>query len=108
MSWARGDGRGGGRCRRDFGEVMLASLDAGRLAAAWALTIARVGRFECAGEPAAAPLPAGTVVDTPLYFEAGERSLRVTFSPDGTVAGLFICPASSSSQARNGRDDHAR
>ena len=81
--------------RRDFGELMLASLDAGRLAGAWALTIARVGRFERAGEPAASALPDGTVVDTPLYFEAGERSLRVTFGPDGTVAGLFIRPAGS-------------
>jgi hypothetical protein len=81
--------------RRDFGELMLASLDAGRLAGAWALTIGQVGCFERAGEPAARPLPDGTVVDTPLYFEAGERSLRVTFSPDGTVAGLFIRPAGS-------------
>jgi len=81
--------------RRDFGELMLASLDARRLAGAWALTIGQVGRFERAGEPAATPVPDGTVVDTPLYFEAGERSLRVTFSPDGTVTGLFIRPVSS-------------
>jgi hypothetical protein len=93
--------------RRDFGELMLASLDAGRLASAWALTIGRVGRFERAGEAAASALPDGTVVDTPLYFEAGERSLRVTFGPDGTVTGLFIRPASSSAQAMSGRQDHA-
>jgi hypothetical protein len=81
--------------RRDFGEVMLASLDAGRLADAWALTIGQVGHFERAGEPAATPVPGGTLVDTPLYFEAGERSLRVHFGPDGTVTGLFIRPARS-------------
>ena len=79
--------------RRDFGELMLARLDAGRLAGAWALTISQVGRFERAGEPDAVPVPDGTVVDTPLYFEAGERTLRVSFGPDGTVTGLFIRPA---------------
>jgi hypothetical protein len=81
--------------RRDFGQLMLAGLDAGRLAGAWALTIGQVGRFERAGEAEAAPVPDGTVVDTPLYFEAGERTLRVSFGPDGTVTGLFIRPASS-------------
>jgi hypothetical protein len=81
--------------RRDFGELMLRSLDAGRLASAWALTIGQVGRFERAGEPAASPFPDGTIVDIPLYFEAGERSARVSFSPDGTVIGLFLRPASS-------------
>jgi hypothetical protein len=43
--------------RRDFGGLMLASLDAGRLAGAWALTIGQVGRFERAGEPEATPVP---------------------------------------------------
>jgi hypothetical protein len=81
--------------RRDFGEVMRQSLDARRLAGAWALTIGQVGRFERAGEPAAAPFPDGTVVDIPLYFEAGERSARISFGPDGTVTGLFLRPAGS-------------
>jgi hypothetical protein len=85
--------------RRDFGEVMLRSLDAGQLASAWALTIGQVGGFERAGEPAASPFPDGTIVDIPLHFEAGERTARVTFSPDGTVIGLFVRPAHSSAQA---------
>jgi hypothetical protein len=79
--------------RRDFGEVMLESVDAGRLAGAWALTIGQVGRFERAGEPEAVPVPDGTIVDTPLYFEAGERNLHAVFGPDGMVTGLFLRPA---------------
>ena len=73
---------------------MLASLDAGRLADAWALTIGQVGNFGEAS-PSATPLPDSTVVDTRLYFEAGERSLRVHLGPDGAVTGLFIRPARS-------------
>jgi hypothetical protein len=81
--------------RRDFGARMLASLDAGRLAGAWALAVSQVGRFERAGQPAAAPFPDSTVVDVPLYFEAGEWTARVSFSPDGTIIGLFLRPARS-------------
>jgi hypothetical protein len=33
------------------------------------------------------------VVDIPLYFEAGERTGRVSFDHDGKVVGLFIRPA---------------
>ena len=35
-----------------------------------------------------------TQVDIPLRFEAGEATGQVTFDADGTVAGLFIRPAS--------------
>jgi hypothetical protein len=81
--------------RRDFGELMLRSLDAGRLASAWALAISQVGRFERAGQPAAAPFPDSTVVDVPLYFEAGEWTAHVSSSPDGMIIGLFLRPAHS-------------
>jgi uncharacterized protein DUF3887 len=81
--------------RRDFGAVMRSRLDADRLAAGWAQTIAMIGSFERMGEPVAYPAGDGTVADVPLYFEAGERTGRVSFSPDGEVVGLFIRPASA-------------
>jgi hypothetical protein len=33
-----------------------------------------------------------TVVDLPLFFEAGERMGRVSYDRDGRVAGLFFLP----------------
>jgi hypothetical protein len=81
--------------RRDFGATMRSSLDADRLAAGWAQTIGMIGSFERMGEPLAYPAGDNTIIDIPLYFEAGERTGRVTFSPGGDVVGLFIRPASA-------------
>jgi hypothetical protein len=72
---------------------MREGLDAGQLADGWAGMIARVGAFDRMGEPLAYPVPHGTVVDIPLYFEAGERTGRVSFDRDGEVVGLFLRPA---------------
>jgi hypothetical protein len=81
--------------RRDFGATMQSRLDADRLAAGWAQTIGLIGSFERMGEPVAYPFGDTTVTDIPLYFEAGERTGRVSFDPDGKVVGLFIRPASA-------------
>jgi hypothetical protein len=79
--------------RRCFGETMRSRLDADRLAAGWAQTIGMIGSFERMGEVLAYPLGDGTGTDMPLYFEAGERTGRVTFDRAGEVVGLFIRPA---------------
>jgi uncharacterized protein DUF3887 len=81
--------------RTDFAEKMLAGLDADRLAAGWAQTIGMIGSFERMGEPLAYPFGDSTIVDIPLYFEAGERTGRVSFDHDAHVVGLFIRPASA-------------
>ncbi len=83
------------QARRGFGATMRSRLDADRLAAGWAQTIGVIGSFERMGEPLAYPAGDNTAADIPLYFEAGERTGRVTFSPDGEVVGLFIRPASA-------------
>ena len=87
----------GGRweeARRDFGEKMREGLDAQRLADGFATVVGMIGAFDRAGEPVAFPAGHdGTVVDIPLYFEAGERTGRVSFDHDGKVVGLFIRPA---------------
>jgi Protein of unknown function (DUF3887) len=86
----------GGRweeARRDFGERMRERLDAGRLASGWAHTASLVGAFERMGEPFARQSADHTIVDIPLYFEAGEAAGRVTFDSDAAVIGLFIRPA---------------
>lgn len=80
--------------RRDFDQAMLAAVDAERIAAAWARTIGHVGRYERMGEPLAYQAGDLTVVDLPLFFEAGEATGQVAFNRDGQVAGLYLRPAS--------------
>lgn len=77
----------------DFDENMRGKLDAARLAAGWARTIAMIGGLEGIGDPFAFRADDYTVVNIPLHFEAGEASGRVTFDLAGKIAGLFIRPA---------------
>lgn len=79
--------------RAVFGERMLEQVSAVRLAGGWADIAGLVGRFERAGEPMVHALGERTIADVPLHFEAGDATGRVTFDPDGTIAGLFIRPA---------------
>ena len=84
-------GRWAGVCAQ-FGDQVAARLDPPRLAAAWAQVIGLVGRYERHGEPSVYQAGDFTVVDTPLFFEAGERMGRVSYDRDGRVAGLFFLP----------------
>jgi hypothetical protein len=77
---------------KDFTEQMREHVDADRIANAYAQTVSMFGHFERMGEPLPYPVTAGTAVDIPLYFEAGERTGQVTFDRDGKVIGLFIRP----------------
>ncbi len=83
------------RACRDFDQIMRSRVNADRLAAGWVRTIGMIGSFERMGEALAFPTEGGTVVDVPLYFEAGERTGRVSFDDDAKVVGLFIRPAST-------------
>jgi hypothetical protein len=78
----------------DFGEHMRERVDAGRLAAGWAHTSGLIGQFERMGAPLARSDGEHTIVDIPLYFEAGDANGRATFDREGKVVGLFIRPAS--------------
>jgi hypothetical protein len=71
---------------------MLEAVTAMRISAAWTLSAAQVGRYEHMGEPLVLPVNDTTLVDLPLYFEAGERTGRVVFDTGGQVIGLFIRP----------------
>ena len=51
-----------------------------------------VGEFERHGEPSAYRAGDLTVVGVPLFFEAGERTGRVSYDQDARVAGLFFLP----------------
>lgn len=78
--------------RRDFDATMTDRLPADDLARGWAQVVGMVGALERAGEPTAVVAGIGTVVDVPLHFEAGDRTGRVSFNPDGQITGLFIRP----------------
>jgi hypothetical protein len=80
--------------RADFNARMREGGDAERLADGWARTIGMIGRYEGMGEPFAHRAGDNTVVEVPLHFEAGEATGRVIFDDDGTVAGLWLRPAS--------------
>jgi hypothetical protein len=75
-----------------FGDRVGARLDPPGLAAAWAQVIGLVGQYERRGEPSVYQAGDFTIVDTPLFFEAGERMGRVSYDRDGRVAGLFFLP----------------
>ena len=75
-----------------FGDAVAAKLDPPRLAAAWAQVIGMAGEYERHGEPSVYQAGDFTVVDLPLFFEAGERMGRVSYDRDGRVAGLFFLP----------------
>jgi hypothetical protein len=78
--------------RRGFDTTMRERLDAGELARGWTQVVGMIGALESTGEPAVTPAGIGTVVDIPLHFEAGDRTGRISFSPDGQIIGLFIRP----------------
>jgi hypothetical protein len=78
--------------RAQFGPAVAARLGPAGLAAAWAQVIGMAGEFERQGAPSAYRAGDYTVVDVPLFFEAGERTGRVSYDQDGRVAGLFFLP----------------
>jgi hypothetical protein len=84
-----------GDARRDFGEKMLEAVSADRIALAWAQTVAHVGSYERMGEPIVFQANEATVVEIPLFFEAGDWTGQVTFDREGQVIGLFLRPAPS-------------
>ena len=79
--------------RRDFDDRMREAVGEDELKLAWAQVAGAVGRYERTGEPYARSMGDYTVVHMPLAFEAGERTVQVTYREDGRVAGLWIRPA---------------
>lgn len=76
--------------REDFDTTMEEQLTEDRLQTAWDQVVAAKGEYRSRGEPSQVPKPGDFVVfDTPMAFQQGEMKSRVTFHPDGRVAGLF-------------------
>lgn len=79
--------------RRNFDERMLEAVDEQLIRQGWTQVAGAVGRYERMGEPFVRAAGEFTVVQVPLHFEAGERSVQVTYRENGQVAGLWIRPA---------------
>jgi hypothetical protein len=77
---------------RDFDERVARKLDADRIAVLWARLTGMLGRLERVGEPLAFQAGDRTLVDIPLSFEAAERTARISYDPNGKVAGLNFLP----------------
>ncbi|QEW02532.1 DUF3887 domain-containing protein [Microbacterium lushaniae] len=80
--WSRVTGR--------FDSTMRDGLSEDALAAAWAQLIGQSGAFESHGDSEAARAGDVTITNTPLSFEAGDYTARITFRDDQTIAGLYI------------------
>ncbi|MGW5875913.1 DUF3887 domain-containing protein [Nocardiopsis terrae] len=78
------------RVTEQFDPTMRDGLPEDALAAAWAQIIGLAGAYEGHGEPEAARAGDMTVTNTPLSFEAGDYTARITFRDDRTIAGLHI------------------
>jgi hypothetical protein len=75
---------------RDFDDTMRKEVPIDKLAAVHAHVTGMVGAYEGMGEPLTRVIGDHTVVDIPLRFEAGDMRGRVTYSADGTIAGLWL------------------
>ena len=73
-----------------FDPAMRDGLSEDALAAAWAQIVGLSGAFEKRGEPESLRAVDMTVTHTPLSFEAGDYTARITFRDDRRIAGLFI------------------
>lgn len=81
------------KVRAQFDDNMRQKLAEDGLANAWGQVVKSKGEFVSRGEPTQLGSPAGKdflVFDTPLEFEGGPMKSRITFHPDGQIAGLFI------------------
>jgi Protein of unknown function (DUF3887) len=78
------------RVADQFDPTMRDGLSEQALAAAWAQIVGLSGAFEQHGDPEVARAGDVTITDTPLVFEAGDYTARITFRDDRTIAGLHI------------------
>lgn len=81
----------------DFDARMLAGLDPGKLAKAWASVGTQLGKLETRGTPQTVMYEGIPVITTPLQFEKGNLAAQVACDNDGKVAGFYLRPVASAS-----------
>jgi hypothetical protein len=78
------------RVRAHFNAIMSERMSEDGLRDAWAQLAGLVGAYERMGEAGARQAGDLTIVDIPMWFEAGEMKGRVVYDQDGKVTGLFV------------------
>ena len=77
--------------RDDFDDTMKAQLSTRRLRRAWRLMKLLKGRYlGVSGAPTQTNRDGVRVVDLPLHYRRSDAKLRVAYSSEGRIAGLFI------------------
>ena len=76
--------------RARFDPTMTAQLSEDQLADAWRTFQELLGDFQSAAPPTSVMRGDLTVEQVPVRLANGPGEIRVTFHPDGTVAGLFF------------------
>jgi hypothetical protein len=76
-----------------FDATMSAAVSDETLAVAWAQIIGSAGSYERRGEVEALRAGDLTITNTPMAFEAGDFTARITFRDDQSIAGLYIVPS---------------
>lgn len=80
---------------RDFDEGMVEAVTPAALAGIWVQVAGTIGVYERMGEAFSRQIGAYSVVDVPLFFEAGELIARVSYDSAGRVAGLYLLPSTA-------------
>jgi hypothetical protein len=78
---------------QSFNDTMAQGLPDTMLADNWASLIAQFGHYESTQTPTVEHHGLHTVVDVPVAFEAGDIVMRVSYEPDGRIAGLYFLNA---------------
>lgn len=78
------------RVTEQFDPAMRDGLSEDALAAAWAQITGLAGALEGMGEPQVTRAGDVTITNTPLSFEAGDYTARISFRDDRAIAGLHI------------------
>ena len=73
-----------------FDPAMAEALSAEGLGEVWAQIASQVGRLERCGTSQSARAGDLTITNTPLSFEAGDFTARITFRDDRSIAGLYF------------------
>ena len=80
--------------RQRFNHEMAEGLSEQQLREGWAWLRSAYGRAKISGAPTSSVMGENTIVDVPLRFRRGllrtTHRVRVSFSPNGEVAGLFV------------------
>lgn len=78
-----------------FDETMRAALPDAALSVFWTDTLRRAGPLRGCGEPRMQTAGEFTFAVSDCQFEKQKAELRLTFRPDGRIAGMFLVPAAT-------------